>query len=166
MRLHQNVENEEVNTRNLWSASRFTQTPNEVIRWVCREAKSVAEIRMVLLIARLSCGFKKRSTIGRYCLGDFAGELGCHVSTVQRAVKRLQKVERIFRFDPQGDHFYYSLYDPDAMRDRTGATPHGAIARRTTVAAKRDKSLFAPTQHARGGTEHISSVVQRVTPTH
>ena len=147
-------------TEKLWEADSFLRLPNDITKWILRESKTTSEIKVVLYISRLSHGFKRRRTTGRLCLGDFSSELKCNVSTASRAISKLLKAKRIFRFDPQGVYHYYSLY-PDAMEHDAVTKPFTVGARAHGMDATSAKRSFASTQGFRGGPESMASIPKR-----
>ena len=150
-----------MNTTRLWQAGSFTRLPNDVAEWLLHQAATLSEVKIVLLIARLSCGFDRWKTNGRLCLGDFAAELGCNVSTASRTITKLLKAGRVYRFDPQGPYHYYSLYS-DAKAHEASAKRHAPGTKAHDVGAKEARPPFAPTQGFRGGVESISSIMKRM----
>ncbi len=104
-----------MDTTNLWQQDKFTKIPNAIIGFILHDCKYLPEARIVLFIARISIGFRGRTkTNKRLDYTDFAKEIGYSVSTVCRMIERLLRAEKIYRFDPEGYHFYYSLQPPDA----------------------------------------------------
>lgn len=150
-----------MNTSNLWQAGSFTRLPNDVTEWILHKSETVSEIKIVLFIARLSCGFDRWKTNGRLCLGDFAAELGCNVSTASRTIAKLLKAGRVYRFDPQGPYHYYSLYS-DAKAHEASAKRHAPDTKDRATDAREARSPFAPMQSVRGGAESISSIMKRM----
>lgn len=141
----------------------YTQFPNHILGWMVHRAKTKSEVGIVSLIARLSCGFHQRQTHRRLDLDAFASELKCDRSTVSRTVNSLLRRRRIFRFDPQGDHFYYSLYSSRARREGEDATPHDPNATPAAQAAMPNHGTVAAVQQHAGKNERTPSAIKRVT---
>ena len=158
----QDVENKKLETVNLWQPDKYSQVPNDVMGWVCHKANRLVEVKIVLLIARLSLGFRRSRTIGRLSQDNFAKELNCSPSSVCRAMKRLEQEAKIFKSNPQGDHYYYSLRDPSAIVTGKQSTRSRTGAKTSAIGASKPVASLASTQSFRGGTEHISSVLSQI----
>lgn len=150
-------------TAKLWDAKTHTRIPNNLLRWLICGTNTPHEVKAALLIARLSLGFHRKKTIGRLDLPDFVSLLKCDRATVSRAITALRKRRKIFRYDRQGNHFYYSLYGPKAIHDDRNATPHDPNATPPAQVATSHQATVAAVQRSSEENEHISSVMQRVT---
>ena len=151
-----------LSARGYWN-NQYTQFPNDVLGWIVHEAKTKNEAKVVSLIARLSCGFHRRRTHRRLNLDFFASELNCDRSTISRVITSLLKQKRIFRFDPQGNYFYYSLYPNPAKQEDNNATLRGLNATLPAKVTMPRLSAVVAMQRNAGQSEHISSIIQRVT---
>ena len=138
---------------NLWKNG-YVQIPCDVLGWCMHEAKSMYEIRIVIYVARLSCGFHRGITNKRLSQKDFANAAGCDPATISRVLGRLLSVGRMFRCDPQGDYFFYSLRGAGARlaesSDCASAIPFGANATKDRIDAMSGKEQIARMQGEEG----------------
>jgi DNA-binding IclR family transcriptional regulator len=134
----------------------------------------------------LSCGFNRLKTSWRLRRKDFVDELGINQRTVSRALARLLKTGRIYRSDPKMGYWYYSLYPSAKALVHAFQTGTPVAHTVTPVSQGRDTGgthcdtcvtgeghrwhtghhelSRVNTLRAGRGTEHISSILQRIRP--
>ena len=156
------MENRSLDTTKLWESKTYTKTPNDILGWLLHDAKTETEVRLVLFIVRCSHGFHRKRTHGRLCQDDFARELGCNKGTISRTVTALLRRKRLFRFSGQGEHFFYSLYDPSTTDVDRSTTKDVAAATGNDQHTTPPKKSVASMQPRSWGAQPVSSLVSGV----
>jgi hypothetical protein len=126
-----------MDTSNLWQKDKYTSVINELLGWMCNEAQTLPEVRVVVFVIRLSIGFHREATNARLDYKKFSTACGFSISTICRTINKLLKEKRLFRSEPLGDAYYYSVYPPGVGKSFTDAKKHGAHATINGMDAKK-----------------------------